>query len=256
MVQAEGPDVRIGTRAKGSEKDGGTDVPVDVHHEKATQPRSVHPALAATVEALMLEERTKWAMHIHDSLSQSVTSAVLQLQVLGHRIETDPEGAVAELHEVEDALRSDLMAIRELLFELQEGRIPDDLSFGGFIDRVVERWKLPARVTIEGNLDDLPAEVLETAQAVVSEALANAAKHSGAKDVAVRVRAGETDLLIEVEDRGRGIAAVTDDDPHFGLSLLKARAEQLGGTVEIVSTPGSGVRVIASLPLKGRGAGR
>jgi signal transduction histidine kinase len=231
-------------------------VPVDVHHQEARLPRSVHPALAATVEALMMEERTKWAMHIHDSLTQSVTSAVLQLQVLSHRIETDPEAAVAELREVEDALRSDLTAIRELLFELQEGRIPDDLSFGGFIDRVVERWKLPARVTIEGNLDDLPTEVVETGQAVVSEALANAAKHSGAKDVAVRVKATVDTFRIEVEDRGRGIAAVTDDDPHFGLSLLESRAEQLGGTVEIVSTPGRGVRVVATLPLKGRGAGR
>jgi signal transduction histidine kinase len=231
-------------------------MPVDVHHHETPSPRSVHPALTATVEALMMEERTKWAMHIHDSLTQSVTSAVLQLQVLSHRIETDPEGAVAELREVEDALRGDLMAIRELLFELQEGRIPDDLSFAAFIDRVVERWRLPARVTIEGNLDDVAPDVIETGQAVVSEALANAAKHSGAKDVAVRVKAGDDEFRIEVEDRGRGIAAVTDDDPHFGLILLKSRAEQLGGTVEIVSTPGSGVRVIASLPLKGQGAGR
>lgn len=231
-------------------------MPVNVHSKPAPAARSVHPALAATVEALMLEERTKWAMHIHDSLSQSVTSAVLQLQVLGHRIETDPEGAVEELREVEDALRSDLMAIRELLFELQEGRIPDDRSFAGFIEGLVERWKLPARVSIEGSLDAVPDEVLETAHAVVSEALANAAKHSGAKDVAVRVRASETELSIEVEDRGRGIAAVTDDDPHFGLSLLQARADQLGGSVEIVSTPGSGVRVVASLPLKERGGVR
>jgi signal transduction histidine kinase len=231
-------------------------VPVNLHSKEAPSRGNLHPALAATVDALMLEERTKWAMHIHDSLSQSVTSAVLQLQVLGHRIETDPEGAVQELHEVEDALRGDLMAIRELLFELQEGRIPDDRSFAGFIEDLVERWKLPARVSIQGNLDALPGEVLETAQAVVSEALANAAKHSGAKDVAVRVRAGATELRIEVEDRGRGIAAVTDDDPHFGLSLLKARTEQLGGSVEIVSTPGSGVRVVALLPLKGRGGVR
>ena len=231
-------------------------MPVNVQQQEAPTRGSVHPALAARLDELMLEERTKWAMHIHDSLSQSVTSAVLQLQVLGHRIEDDPQGAVGELREVEDALRRDLMAIREVLFELQEGRLPDDRSFAGFIEDLVERWKLPARVSIEGDLDTVPAEVLETAHAVVSEALANAAKHSGSKYVTVRVRAEAHVLRIEVEDRGRGIAAVTDDDPHFGLSLLQARAEQLGGSVEIVSRPGSGVRVVAQLPLKGRGGDR
>lgn len=231
-------------------------MPANVDHRTTLSRASVHPALAASVEALMLEERTRWAVHIHDSLSQSVTSAVLQLQVLAHRIEDDPEGAVGELREVEDALRSDLMAIREVLFELQEGRFPQDGSFAGFIEALVERWKLPARVSIEGNLDSVSPDVLEAAHAVVSEALANAAKHSGAKDVAVRVRAADGELRIEVEDRGRGIAAVTDDDPHFGLSLLQARAEQLGGSVEIVSNPGSGVRVVAMFPVKGRGEER
>lgn len=216
-----------------------------------------HPAVTATVagqvESRMLEERTKWAMHIHDGLTQSVTSAVLQLQVLRHRIQTDPETAIEELHETEEAIRQDLKEIRQMLFELEEGDLVDRRSFAAFVEELVERWKLPARVSVEGDLDDVPAAVIDTAHGIVSEALANAAKHSGSKDVAVRVRADRRELRIEVEDRGRGIAAATDDDPHFGLRLLRARAEQLGGTVEIGSTPGSGVRVVASLPVGGRG---
>jgi len=56
----------------------------------------------------MLEERTRWAMQIHDGLTQSVTSAVLELQTLRHRIETDPAGAAAALEEVELQIRDDL----------------------------------------------------------------------------------------------------------------------------------------------------
>jgi signal transduction histidine kinase len=214
---------------------------------------SVHPAVVAAVESRMLEERTRWAMHIHDGLTQSVTSAVLELQVLRHKIEADPDAAAAELQEVEDALREDLRGIREVLFELEDGRVADDRSFATFVAELVERWRLPARVSVQGDLEAVPAEVLEVAHAIVAEALANAAKHSGSKDVAVRVRAGERELRIEVEDRGRGIAAVTDDDPHFGLRLLHARVAQMGGSVDIGSTPGSGVRVVASLPVGGRG---
>jgi signal transduction histidine kinase len=228
-------------------------VPRDHLGARKRTANSTHPAVASTVESLMLEERTRWAMHIHDGLTQSVTSAVLEVQVLRQRIETDPQGAIAELQEVEDALREDLRCIRELLFELEEGRIRQEQPFVTFIADLVERWKLPARVSVEGDLDAVPASVLDTAQGVVAEALANAAKHSGSKDVAVRVRANADELRVEVEDRGRGIAVATDDDPHFGLRLLRARVEQLGGSIDIGSTPGSGVRVVASLPVGGRG---
>jgi two-component system sensor histidine kinase DegS len=207
----------------------------------------------ATVESLMLEERTRWAMTIHDGLTQSVTSAILELQVLRHRIETDPQGAVDALSEIEAAIRQDLSDIREVLFQLGEGRLRPDASFATFVRELVERWKLPARVTIEGDLDTMPAAVLDTAHSVVGEALANAAKHSGSKDVSVKVAAGRTDLRIEVTDRGRGIAAVTDDDPHFGLRLLRTRVQEIDGSIDIESTPGHGVRVIAVLPVGGQG---
>ncbi len=205
------------------------------------------------VESLMLEERTRWAMTIHDGLTQSVTSAILELQVLRHRIETDPAEAVEWLGSVEEAIRHDLSEIREVLFQLDEGRLRDDPSFVTFVDELVSRWKLPARVTIEGDLQSVPAAVLETAHSVVGEALANAAKHSGSKDVTVKVVAGAEALRIEVTDRGRGIAAVTDDDPHFGLRLLRTRVHEIDGSIEVESTPGRGVRVIAVLPVGTQG---
>ena len=206
-------------------------------------------AASASVESLMLEERTRWAMTIHDGLTQSVTSAILELQSLRHRIEVDPAGAVEMLEEIEDAIRHDLSEIREVLFELDEGRLHEEPTFAAFVQELVERWKLPARVTIEGEVDMVPEAVLDAAQGVVGEALTNAAKHSGSKDVAVRVVAGQGELRVEVEDRGRGIATVTDDDPHFGLRLLQARVHEIGGSIEVEFAPGRGVRVIAVLPV-------
>ena len=215
--------------------------------------KSVHPAVAHTVDALLLEERTKWAIHIHDGLTQSVTSAVLELQGLQHRIRTEPDDVLATLHEVEVAIRNDLKHIRQILFEL-DGETPRLEPLASFVDELVERWHLPARVSIEGELDVIPDRTLETANAIVAEALANAAKHSGAPEVSVRIRAGLDELRIEVEDRGNGIgAAEADGDPHFGLRLMREQAERIGGTIEIDSKPGSGTRVVAVLPVGGRG---
>ena len=219
----------------------------------AHAPARVTPAVERTVESRMLEERTKWAMHIHDALTQSVTSAVLELQTLRRRFETQPHEALEALKEVEDAIRNDLKEIRAVLFELEQGQVREEPSFARFISDLVERWKLTARVSVEGDFAAVPEPILETAHAIVSEALANAAKHSGVPDVTVKVIADDECLRIEIEDRGRGIVAVTDDDPHFGLRLLRARTEQLAGSIRFESTPGSGMRVVASLPVGGRG---
>ena len=216
--------------------------------------KSAHPAVAHTVDSLMLQERTRWAIHIHDGLTQSVTSAVLELQGLQHRIRTEPDDVLATLHEVEVAIRNDLKQIRQILFELDADTPLQEPPLASFINGLVERWHLPARVSIEGEVDRVSDRTLETANAIVAEALANAAKHSGAPEVSVRIRAGLDELRIEVEDRGNGLVAAADDgDPHFGLRLMRGQVAQIGGTIEIDSNPGSGTRVVAVLPVGGRG---
>jgi len=197
----------------------------------------------------MLQERTKWAMRIHDGLTQSVTSAVLELQTLRHRIELEPGDAADVIAEVEAAIRADLQEIREILFELHEGEPLSEPPLAAFVNEVVERWKLPARVAVEGDLDLVPANVRDVAHGILAEALANAAKHSGSADVTVQLRAGKDELRIEVEDRGRGIGIVNGDDDHFGLRLMRERVEMIQGSLAIESTPGRGTRVVACLPV-------
>jgi two-component system, NarL family, nitrate/nitrite sensor histidine kinase NarX len=215
--------------------------------------RSVHPTVAHTVDALLLQERTNWAIHIHDGLTQSVTSAILELQGLQHRIRTEPELVCSTLKEIEDAIRNDLKQIREILFELDGGTPHREPPLATFVSELVERWHLSARVSIEGAVDRISDVTLETANAIVAEALANAAKHSGAPEVSVRIIAGLEELRIEVEDRGSGVVNPTDDEMHFGLRLMRSRAERIGGTIEIDSKPGSGTRVVAVLPVGRRG---
>lgn len=226
-------------------------------HVRNHAPAITHPAVRHAVESLLLEERTRWAMQIHDGLTQSVTSAVLEIQTLRHRIEADPEGAIAALKEVEDEIRDDLRRIRELLFEMTT---PDacgaEPTLAALVRDCVERWNFPATVETEGNLEGIPDDVLEAAYAIVTEGLANAAKHSGAPDAHVSVRLAGGLLRVVVEDRGRGVAAVPDHDPHFGVRNMRTRAEAIGGSLDVDSTPGRGTVVVAVLPVGGRGDGR
>ncbi|MEP6758555.1 MAG: ATP-binding protein [Actinomycetota bacterium] len=216
-----------------------------------------HPTVRHAVESILLEERTRWAMQIHDGLTQSVTSAILELRTLRHRIATDPEGAVAVLHEIEHEIREDLRHIRELLFEMtSEDVISSEPTLAALIRDFAARWRLPATVTVEGDIEALDDASVEAAYAIASEALANAAKHSGAPDARVALSVDADSLRIEVQDRGRGMVAVPDADPHFGIRIMKARAEALGGTLDMTSIPGHGTTVVAVLPVSRTGEGR
>ena len=147
-----------------------------------------HPTVRHAVEVLMLEERTRWAMQIHDGLTQSVTSAVLELQTLRHRIETDPAGAAAALEEVELQIRDDLRRIRELLFDMTNEDPPSaEPALAALVRDLGVRWHFPVMVEVGGDLEGIDEPVLEAVYAIVSEALANAAKHSGAPEAHVRV---------------------------------------------------------------------
>src|SRR5256885_495489 len=123
------------------------------------------PDAAATVRSLLLTERARWAMRIHDGLTQSVTSAVLELQTMRRRIEADPAGAAEALAEVEAEIRRDLLEIRGILFELDDpdGSERSAPTIARFVKDVLERWKLPAQVSVEGDVDHVPARVQEVA---------------------------------------------------------------------------------------------
>ncbi len=159
----------------------------------------VHPTVAHAVERRLLEERTRWAMQVHDGLTQAVTSAILELQTMRHRIESDPRAAIAALKEVEDQIREDLHLIRRLLFDMMAEEPDSEPAFAGLVRSLADRWQLPTRVEVEGELGGMPDVVLEALHAIVAESLANAAKHSGATEASVRVHAGEGELVLDVD---------------------------------------------------------
>jgi two-component system, NarL family, nitrate/nitrite sensor histidine kinase NarX len=212
------------------------------------------PEVAEIVEARLAEERARWAMQIHDGLTQSVTSAVLELQAFRSRMAADADGAMEGLREVQEAIRSDLERIREVLFRLTEGSLPaeeaPEAPVVTIVREVAERWGIEARVYVEGDLGTIGHDVMDAAHGIVHEAVTNAAKHA-ASPVVVHIHTRFDWLQVEIEDHGRGIADVADGVPHFGMRMMRARAEDVGGAIDIGSTPGEGTRIVARLPVGG-----
>ena len=121
------------------------------------------------------------------------------------------------------------------------------------VDDVVRRWRLPARVQVKGDLDEVPARILSAAYVVIREALANAAKHAPGTNVTVALAAGPTDLTVVVGDDGTGFSRTEElsalESHHFGLEWLRHRVREAGGKLYVHPRPGKGTRVVARFPL-------
>jgi signal transduction histidine kinase len=207
------------------------------------------------VTSLLDRERTRMAYALHDGLTQTVAGAILELEALAKRIERDPAEALRALESSKTEIRKALGELRGMLFDLserpEERGAPEPLT--SYVDDVVKRWRLPARVAVDGDLSAVPARVLSVAYVVIREALANAAKHAAGRNVTVTLSAGHEDLTVIVGDGGRGFTRQDElaarEANHIGLDMLRRRVGEVGGKLRVESRPGKGTRVIAQLPI-------
>ena len=118
-------------------------------------------------------------------------------------------------------------------------------------ETAAQYWQngLSVRVDAPEDLPPLPAAVEVAAYRIAGEALANAARHAGARSCAVRIAldGAANVLLLDVSDGGRGIGE--HHGTGVGLRSMRERAEELGGTCTVEPAPGGGTRVSARLPL-------
>jgi signal transduction histidine kinase len=181
---------------------------------------------------------------LHDGAEQRLVSAARQLREVQSAV---PHGAgrlAVELGQVADGLTGVLEDLREIA----RGIHPAVLVEGGLrpaLRALARRSAVPVRLHVlsDGRFPD-PAEI--AAYYVVSEALTNAAKHSGASVIEVRVSEAAEGLHIRVRDDGRGGAHATRGS---GLVGLTDRVETLGGRLRLYSPPGAGTAVEVDLPL-------
>ena len=189
------------------------------------------------------EERRRVERNLHDGAQQRLVTVALHLHLVKRRLETHPD-AVAELV---DSAQTELTLALEEIRELVRGLHPRLLSDRGLepaLAGLAERSILPVEIA-ETPAERLPPPVEAAAYYVVAEALANAAKHSRATRVTVRVAPADTCTRVEVADDGVGGA---DPAGGSGLRGLADRVAALGGTLEVHSPAGEGTRIAADLP--------
>ena len=188
-------------------------------------------------------ERRRIERNLHDGTQQRLVSIAMSLGLLQAKL---PAGA-AEAEPLVAETRHELeLALRELR-ELTHGIHPPLLTERGLaaaLEELCRRAALPAR--LDAALEDrFPDQVESAVYFVVSEALANAAKHSHAAQVRVAASSRGGRLVVEVADDGTGGATASGGS---GLRGLADRVEALGGRFTLSSPPGAGTTLRADIP--------
>jgi signal transduction histidine kinase len=186
---------------------------------------------------------------IHDGLGPSLAGLRLGLQGARNLLGRDDEAAARILDQLQADLDQRVAEVRTLSHSL----LPPVLDELGLSPALLE---LAARHTengfpVEARTDvpaGLPQAVAVAAYGIVSEALVNASRHSGATRTAVTAQVVGDVLRVQVADNGVGVAA--DAVPGVGSQSMRERADELGGTVTVSETPGGGTLVSAELPLE------
>ncbi|HET9269208.1 MAG TPA: PAS domain-containing protein, partial [Vicinamibacterales bacterium] len=199
------------------------------------------------------DERRRIARDLHDHLGQQIAALRLRLESLRH-LEQRGAPVTGELSQI-DALIDRLD--RDLDFFTWELRPPtlDDLgivvALGNFVREWSRNFRIPARFHSH-DLDDgrLRPEIETTLYRISQEALNNIYKHAHATQVGVLLERREHEVVLIVEDNGRGFDRATTraGDRAVGLTGMSERALLVGGTLDIETAPGEGTSVFVKVP--------
>ncbi|MBB5926768.1 signal transduction histidine kinase [Streptomyces echinatus] len=200
----------------------------------------------------LLEDRDRIARDLHDLAIQRLFATGMTLQSAGRFIE-HPEAAERVLRAVDD-LDETIKIIRSTIFGL---RAHSGTAGTGLRARVVSAvgeatplLGFAAGVRMEGLVDtDVPPEIADDVMAVLSEALANIARHAHADRAQVVLTTDGREVCLKVSDSGVGIPP---DGRRSGLANMAERAEKLGGRFEVTSPEGGGAVLDWSVPLPTR----
>lgn len=199
----------------------------------------------------LLAERQSIANEIHDSLAQSLVYTRMRTSLLLESIRTQNELMVAKYaHDIDDALASSQKTVRELITEFRCAMDPSGLLHA--LQTLTEEFRHRNDIVLEyinrvAHLE-LPLEYEIQVSHIVQEALANIATHSGATHARLVVDLSGNYYVFTIEDNGSGGCTFTPVEGHYGMMIMRERAQRIGGEIKVESSEGFGTRVQLFFP--------
>lgn len=201
-----------------------------------------------------LEERNRLAREIHDTLAQSMAAIALQLETADALLEngTDILRARGAVERALDLTRASLEEARRSVLDLRaaplEGRRLAE-ALPALLTQLTAGTSLALDWSVVGAERPLPLRVAVGLYRIAQEAVTNVVRHAAAGRLRVRLRVLPARAELIVDDDGRGFDPRQVPAGHFGLLGMRERTRLLDGKLRVNSTPGSGTRIMAVVPL-------
>ncbi|WP_284351401.1 sensor histidine kinase [Roseisolibacter agri] len=206
----------------------------------------------------VLEERTRMAREIHDTLLQGVTGIALQLRATLPHVRRSPEGAAEVLERMMALAEATSRDARRAVWDLRgpvagEGGLPRALL--DMARRAAGGAGPAVESAVQGTPRALPRLVHDAIYHVAQEAVANAVRHAAARRIELRLRYARGAVHLTVADDGQGFefdAGFRSYAGHWGLIGMRERADRIGATLTVASARGEGTTIALRVPCAGR----
>jgi signal transduction histidine kinase len=205
-------------------------------------------------QTAILDERNRMARDIHDTLAQSFTGIIMQLEALKSLPPLASDETQAHFSRIRDIARLGLSEARRSVQALRPVAL-ETASFSDALRHLLNQMTqgTPVQTTlhIEGVAQSLPASVEENLLRIAQEAVTNAIRHGQAQTIALQLLFEPTAVHLQIRDDGQGFAPATHLTSGFGLIGMQERVHHLGGHLHLVSQLGQGTEITVTIPSQG-----
>lgn len=223
-----------------------------IDHLTATRQRLADQERAAGV----LAERQRLAGEVHDSIAQGISSVLMLAQAAERELGRDPAAARHHIAQAVAQARHDLDEVRHIVQALSPPAL-DGAPLAGALAALCRRQEAAAAVAVNFTVVDAPTVTSTSEDAallrIAQEAIANAVRHAGAARIDVTVSYLPDHVTLDVVDDGCGFDPAAVSRPPgragYGLQTMTARAAEVGGRLDVESSPGAGTAVTVTIPL-------
>ena len=199
--------------------------------------------------AVVLEERTRMARDIHDTLAQGFTGVIIQLDTSVEALrDEEPEAAAKHIGRARELARESLTEARRSVHALRPQAL-EKATFADALRAIITNTtagtSLRTDFQLKGEPRELQPAVEENLLHIGQEALSNALKHARATKFQARLSFDSDAVRLELRDNGKGFVVGFANGGGIGLIGMRERAEQIGATLAVTSKPGKGTKILA-----------